>query len=527
MNGILLNHTPIFIYGPPASGKTSLGERLAEVLGRAFYDLDEEIEAQAGASIPDIFAVEGEAGFRLRESDALADVARWGPGVIALGGGALLRLENRQLAEGAGPVLCLAASCETVLSRLHGSPGGRPLLAGDAQESLRRLLEARSAHYASFPLQLATDRLSLEETLWRAQGLLGRFRITGMGAPYDVCIAPGGLDHLGMALFERNLKGPLALVSDENVARLYAPRLLAACRAAGFTVHSVTIPPGEEYKTMDTVMRLWADFLSGSLERGSTVLALGGGVVGDLAGFAASAYLRGVSWVPLPTSLLAMVDASLGGKTGADLSQGKNLVGAFHPPALVLSDPNVLETLPEAEMRNGLAEVLKHGLIGDPHLFELCSHGWEAVQGRLDEIVRRAVAVKARIIQEDPYEKGRRAALNLGHTLGHALEVASDYRLRHGEAVGIGMLAAARLAEHHGIADPGLAGQIEAALAGLGLPTLAPAGIDPARMRAAIGLDKKRSSGKMRLALPVRPGEVVLYMAEAHEVEALLQIQYL
>jgi shikimate kinase/3-dehydroquinate synthase len=444
--------------------------------------------------------------------------------VLALGGGTLLKRENRLLVEGAGPVLCLTAPFDTIIERLQGGSGGRPLLDGDAQESLRRLLDERQAHYASFPLQLDNAGMTIDEALWRAQGLLGRFRISGMGACYDVCIATCGLDNLGQALSARGLKGPLALVSDENVARFHCRRAMEACQVAGYSVHSVTIQPGEHFKTMNTVMRLWGAFLEAGLERGSTVLALGGGVVGDLAGFASAMYLRGVAWATIPTSLLAMVDASLGGKTGADLPQGKNLVGAFHPPRLVLADPAVLETLPEAELRNGLAEALKHGVIGDPRLFELCSHGWEAAQANLDEIVRRAMAVKARIIQEDPYEEGRRAALNLGHTLGHAVEVASGYRLRHGEAVGIGMVAAARQAERMGIAQTGLTSQIAAALAGLGLPTQTPAGLDTGRMRAAIGLDKKRQGGKTRLALPKRIGEVVLYLAEAQEVEALLQI---
>jgi 3-dehydroquinate synthase len=238
------------------------------------------------------------------------------------------------------------------------------------------------------------------------------------------------------------------------------------------------------------------------VERSGTVIALGGGVVGDLAGFAAAVYLRGVRWVTLPTSLLAMVDACLGGKTGCDLPQGKNLVGAFHPPSLVLADPQALSTLPEAELRNGMAEVLKHGILGDAELFERCSRGWERLREELDPIVRQAMAVKLRIIEEDPYEGGRRASLNLGHTLGHALEQASDFQIRHGEGVAVGTLAAARLAEQMGLAQAGLAGQIEAALEGLGLPTRIPPGLERERILAAMRLDKKRLSGKLRLALP-------------------------
>jgi len=498
----------IFLYGPPASGKSSLGLRLAESLRLPFYDLDQMIETQAGVSIPQIFTGEGEAGFRRRESAALADMLDCERGVVALGGGALLHPENRARVEAAGWVLCLFASFDAIIDRLEADQSQRPLLDGDAQDRLQRLLEQRSDHYASFPLQLDTGGLSLIEAVWQAQARLGLFHVSGMGAGYDVRVAVNGLDQLGALLNSGHLKRPLALVSDENVARLYAGRALRALSAAGYAAQAVVIPAGEQHKTIGTVTHLWEAFLAGSLERSSTVIALGGGVVGDLAGFAAATYLRGIPWVTMPTSLLAMVDASLGGKTGADLPQGKNLIGAFHPPSLVLADPLLLSSLPEAELRNGLAEVVKHGVIADPELFELCSHGWGAVQDHLDEIVRRAMAVKVRIIQDDPYERGRRASLNLGHTLGHAIESASDYRLKHGEAVAIGMLHAARVAERIGLSATGLAGSIADTLVGLGLPTEVPSGLDRQRILSAIGVDKKRAAGKVRWVLPVRIGEV-------------------
>ena len=285
-------------------------------------------------------------------------------------------------------------------------------------------------------------------------------------------------------------------------------RSLRSLRDAGYSVQPVVIPAGEQHKTLATVNRLWESFLQAGLERSSTVIALGGGVVGDLAGFAAAVYLRGVRWVALPTSLLSMVDASLGGKTGCDLPQGKNLVGAFHPPSLVLADPQVLATLPETELRNGLAEVLKHGILGDPALFERCSQGWQALlRGQLDPVVRQAMAVKLRIIQDDPYERGERASLNLGHTLGHALEQASDFRIKHGEGVAIGTLAAARLAEQMGLAQAGSCGErSKQALDRLGLPTRVPPGLERERILSAMTLDKKRQSGKLRLVLPTRIG---------------------
>jgi 3-dehydroquinate synthase len=300
------------------------------------------------------------------------------------------------------------------------------------------------------------------------------------------------------------------LVSDENVGAVYAgPASESLCRA-GFSTRTVLIPAGEQHKTIDTVIRLWEGFLEAGLERGGPVVALGGGVVGDLAGFAAATYKRGVPWIAVPTSLLAMADASLGGKTGADLPQGKNLVGAFHPPQLVLADPQALNTLPEGELRSGMAEVVKAGIIDDPQLFELCAQGWQAVEADWAGIVRRAMAVKVDAIQADPYEKGRRAALNLGHTFGHALETVTGYRIRHGEAVSIGMVLAARLSERLGLAQPGLAEVISSALMGLGLTVEIPDGIDLQAMDLAMRVDKKRSQGVTRFVLPRAVGDVVV-----------------
>lgn len=503
-----MNREFVFIYGPPGSGKSTIGRRLAQQLGTAFFDLDEVIVSQAEMSIPEIFEIEGEGGFRQRESAALVSVLSDGSGVVALGGGALLRAENRHRVEDVGKVLCLEADFEAIVHRLETAVGARPLLDGDTRARLHQLLDARQPHYYSFSPRLDTTNLTVEDATWQAQIKLGYYHVKGMGAGYDVRVQPGGVDVLGEALRNRQLGGPIALVSDHNVAPLYANRVEAALRRAGYEVTIAAIAAGETYKTPVTILELWRSFVDARLERSSTVVALGGGVIGDLAGFAAATFLRGVPWVVVPTSLLAMVDASLGGKTGADLPEGKNLIGAFHPPSLVLADPQTLQTLPEAELRNGLAEVVKHGVLSDAELFELCRQGWDAARDNLDEIVRRAMAVKIRIIQEDPYERGKRAALNFGHTLGHALEVASDYRIRHGEAVAIGMVQAARLAERRGLAALGLAEEIATALRGLGLPVEIPAGLDRQRLLAGIGVDKKRKAGKLRLVLPTRIGEV-------------------
>jgi 3-dehydroquinate synthase len=375
-------------------------------------------------------------------------------------------------------------------------------------ERLRSLLAGRFRHYASFPLQLDTSCFSLEEAAWKAQVCLGAFRLQTMRPAYDVRVRAGSLDACGAFLSQAGLTGPAAVVGDEHTSPLYAPAVLRSLAQHGIPAHSIVLPAGETHKTLASVEKLWQAFLSAGLERGGLVAALGGGVVGDLAGFAAATYLRGVAWAALPTSLLAMVDASLGGKTGANLPQGKNLIGAFHAPRLVLADPDALQTLPEAELRSGMAEVVKAGIIGDPGLFERCRLGWEALQADWEAVVRGAMAVKVAVIEADPYEQGERACLNLGHTIGHALERLSAYRLRHGEAVAIGMVVEARLSERLGLARPGLADEIAAVLDGLGLPVEIPPGVDRQALVQATQVDKKRSAGRVRFALPVRIGEV-------------------
>ncbi len=329
-----------------------------------------------------------------------------------------------------------------------------------------------------------------------------------MGEGYDVRVISDGLPGLGCALQQRGLHGPIGVVSDENVAPLYAEQVAQGLESCGYEVAVIVMPAGEAHKNLATLQQIWGELLAAGIERRSTIVALGGGVVGDLAGFAAASLLRGVRWVVAPTSLVAMVDASLGGKTGADLPQGKNLIGAFHPPSLVLADPSALTTLPEAEARSGLAEVVKHGLIDDPSLFELCAAGWAALQHDWEAVVRRAMAVKIRIIEADPFEGGMRAALNLGHTVGHALEKASGYRLRHGEAIAIGLVAEARLAERLGLADPDLGDTVAQVLRDLGLPTEIPTSLDREVIFDAMRVDKKKHRGGIRFALPRRIGQV-------------------
>jgi len=502
----------IFLYGPSGSGKSTVGKLLARQTGLSFVDLDTLIEEQAGMPIPQIMSEQGEPAFRDLETAALKQAIAGETGLVALGGGALLREENRALAESSGRVVFLQAGVDTLVKRLTADYE-RPLLAGDLRERLTGLLERRGEHYVSFSTRFDSDALTPAQIAWQIQIALGRFRIGGMGAAYDAVVENGGIDRLGALLRERKLNGPTAIVTESNVGPLYAERAAQSLRAAGYQTTIITFPAGEDNKTLESIQEMWRGFLRGGLDRKSTVVALGGGVTGDMAGFAAATFMRGCGWVGVPTTLLSMVDSSLGGKTGIDLPEGKNLVGAFHPPSLVLADPDALASLPDAELRSGLAEVVKHGIIGDPGLFALCAAGYASVKSDWASVVRRAMAVKVAVIEVDPYERGIRASLNLGHTVGHAVELVSEFKLRHGEAVAIGTVVEARLAERLGLAAGGLSEEIGVAFAGLGLPTHIPPEMSREAIVQAMKVDKKKSSGVIKFALPVAIGRVEVGVA--------------
>jgi shikimate kinase/3-dehydroquinate synthase len=505
----------IILTGFMGTGKTTAGQAVAERLGRWFVDMDAVIERRAGKPVSAIFRDEGEPAFRRLEAELCRELARERNLVIAAGGGALIDEENRKALAETGLLICLAAPVEAILARLEGDTD-RPLLAGsDRRARVEALLAQRAAAYAAMPHHIDTGGLTVEQTAEQVIRLARRagpgpvrIPISYPGGSYQVLIAGGLLAELGPALVATGLRpGRCAVVSQPAVAAALAAQPVESLRAAGFAPALVEMPDGEMHKTLATAAGLYDAFVAAGLDRRSPVIALGGGVVGDVAGFAAATYLRGVPFVQAPTSLLAMVDASVGGKTGVDLPQGKNLVGAFKQPALVAIDPEALKTLPSDEFRSGLAEVVKQGMIGDPGLFE-------AMEGRgllpLDQIVARAVRVKATVVQEDPLEQGRRAVLNLGHTFGHAFETLSGYGLRHGEAVAVGLVGATRLAARLGLCDPALASRIETLLDRLGLPIRAP-GYAPEQVLAAMSVDKKRVAGRLRFILPRAVGDVDLF----------------
>jgi len=498
--------THIFLYGPSGSGKSTIGKALASSLSLPFMDSDQVLEENAGKTIPQIVEEQGMPVVRDLETAAIKQIVDGKESVVALGGGALLRDENRGLVERYGQVILLTAELSTLIERLQNDPSERPLLSGGLESKLTSYLEGRKDHYASFPVKVQVDRKNVEQITHEIQVKVGRHHLSAMGE-YDAMV--GRIEHIPFG----NI-----IVLDENIAKHHLEKIK---QAVGRDIPSVIIPAGEEHKNLATVSLLWKSFLQNGLDRKSTVIALGGGVIGDLTGFAASTYMRGINWIGIPTTLLSMVDASLGGKTGFDLPEGKNLIGAFHPPKLVLADPSLLLTLSDRELRSGMAEVVKHGVISDPELFELCSNGMDWVKDHLEEIVKRAMAVKIKVIEDDPYEKGLRAALNLGHTVGHAVELTSKFELRHGEAIAVGTVVEARYAEQIGIAEKGLADKISETLSALRLPTQIPDDMPRGEIIRAMRVDKKKTAKAIRFALPATIGKVEL--VEVTDLESVLE----
>ena len=500
----------IVITGFMGTGKTIVAHAVAAALGRPLVDMDAVIAERAGKSIPEIFRQHGEATFRHYERRLCEELARQCGLVIATGGGALVDGENRRLLEG-GLVVCLDCAPEELLHRLRGD-AGRPLLWGDDPAGrLRALLAERRPAYARIPHHIDTTHRAPEQV---ADDILAlhaahpaTWRVRTPTADYPVHLHPGGLGAIGGLLAARGVGPAVVVVSDENVWPLYGERVWRGLEGARLAAHRVVLPAGEEYKTLATLSTLYDAFAEAGLDRSGAVVALGGGVVTDTAGLAAATFLRGVPLVGAPTSLLAMVDAAVGGKVAVDHPRGKNLIGAFVEPLLVMLDPDALATLPEVERLAGLAEVLKAGIIADPALFAALEAGAGEPDWRW--LVERALRVKIEVVEEDPYERGRRAVLNLGHTFAHAFEHLAGYRLHHGLAVAVGVATAAHLAEARGLLPGEARRRILSALERCGLPSTYDAA-PPEAVYEAMGSDKKRRGGRLRFVLPRAIGDVAV-----------------
>ncbi len=328
----------------------------------------------------------------------------------------------------------------------------------------------------------------------------------GGDASYDILIDRGLLARLPALLAEHCPAAGYAVISDSHVGPRYGERVVAGLLNAGQAAALLTFPAGEWNKTRETWSALSDRLLDTHVGRDGALIALGGGVVGDMAGFVAATYLRGIPYVQVPTSLLAMIDSSIGGKTGVDVPQGKNLLGAFHQPRLVVADLDTLATLPQPQLASGMAEAVKHGVVADADYFAVLERDGQAAlagePGTLERIVTRSVAIKSEVVAADERETGRRAILNFGHTIGHAIEATSGYSLLHGEAVAIGMALESQLAEQAGIAEPGMAARVARLLSQLSLPLELPDSVTVDALLAAMRNDKKSRDGALRLALP-------------------------
>jgi 3-dehydroquinate synthase len=331
-----------------------------------------------------------------------------------------------------------------------------------------------------------------------------------LGRGYEVRIAPGLLDGLAGHLASRCPAHRYAVIADSNVAPLYGERVVRQAKQACGTADLFVFPAGEANKNRECWAELSDQLLARGLGRDAAVIALGGGVVGDLAGFVAATYLRGLSYVQVPTTALAMIDSSVGGKTGVDTPAGKNLIGAFHQPEMVVADTQTLHTLPAAELRSGLAEAVKHGVIADAEYFDwtvsVASALLEVSPEEVVRLVERSVRIKASVVAADEREGGVRKTLNFGHTVGHAVEALSGFTLLHGEAIAIGMVVEARIGEQIGISEPGTADRVREALHRFGLPTRVPGEMDARRILELTRVDKKARAGRVEYALVEKVG---------------------
>ncbi|OGO03184.1 MAG: 3-dehydroquinate synthase [Chloroflexi bacterium RBG_13_53_26] len=531
------SHSRIILIGFSTTGKSEAARKIASHLGWGLVDTDEEITKLTGRNIPEIFAQDGEDHFREMEQQVLAKACEKTRVVIACGGGAVIDSHNRQLMKGSGFVVCLETNPEMIYQRLlkdtEVSGNIRPLLAvPDPLERIRQLKESRQHYYAIADWTVHTDNLILEEVqqevlrgwyYWNRADQEEKSRcwegdlaceVVTTAAHYPVYVGWGLLQGIGQKVARAGLSGAAYLISDEKVFSIYGDTVTKSLQSAGVSTQCFVVTPGETTKTLDTAASIYDWLIDCRAERSDIVIALGGGVIGDLAGFVAATFLRGLPLVQVPTSLIAMVDAAIGGKTAVNHPSAKNLIGVFYQPCSVIADIQTLTTLDRRELVSGWAEVVKHGIVLDPELFALSETNIEKLLGLDTEItaeaIGRSVAIKARIVSEDERERGRRILLNYGHTIGHALEAATDYeRFLHGEAVAVGMMGAAMLSHNLGLLPGEIVEEQRALLQNLGLPTHC-SGVDMNTVLDIMELDKKVKGKAVRWVLLEGVGKPVV-----------------
>ncbi|MET0857385.1 MAG: bifunctional shikimate kinase/3-dehydroquinate synthase AroKB [Telluria sp.] len=519
----------VFLVGLMGAGKTTIGRILARKLGKRFIDSDHEIEARTGASIPWIFEIEGEESFRRREAEVIRDLCAEEGVVLATGGGAVLNPETRASLKARGTVIYLRANVNSIMLRTAHDKS-RPLLqTADPRRKLEELLLQREPLYREIAelvidtgrpnvqsmVQTILDQLETLEAARRkrypasSQSMNPQSSVITLNVDlgersYPIAIGPGLLSD--PVLLARHIPGrQVAIVTNTTVAPLYLERVAAPLRAAGRQVVTIILDDGEQYKNHTSLMQVFDALLANKCDRKTTMVALGGGVIGDLTGYAAASYMRGVPFVQLPTTLLAQVDSSVGGKTGINHPLGKNMIGAFYQPRAVLADTSALATLPARELAAGLAEVIKHGAIIDAAFFDWIEQNIGKLvardQAALAHAIARSCEIKAEVVRQDEREGGLRAILNFGHTFGHAIEAGLGYGTwLHGEAVGCGMVMAADLSHRMGLVDAATVGRMRALVAAAGLPTVAPSlGVE--RWIELMEVDKKNEGGAIKFIL--------------------------
>jgi 3-dehydroquinate synthase len=506
----------IVLTGFMGTGKTSIGREISRKLGYRFIDTDALIEEREGSAIPVIFKEKGEDYFRSLEQEVIEVVSKEDNVVIATGGGVIKNRRNVENLRRMGIIIWLKASPEIILKRVMTEGGKRPLL--EVEEPLKeinKLLKERIGLYEQGDTSIDTDYITPEEAADEIIELLAldlQSVKVGLGErSYEIVIGGKTIQRLGLRIKELR-PSMVAVISNETIFPLYKDAILDSLHKSDIEPEVLLIPDGEEYKDAKWVNHLHGELLKARLDRDSVLIALGGGVIGDITGFVASTYMRGIRFVQVPTTLLAQVDSSVGGKTGVNHPLGKNMIGTFYQPSLVMIDIDTLKTLPQKEFYAGMAEVIKYGVIADRELFDfivknrndIISHGDSIVH-----IIKRSCEIKAEVVSKDEREAGLRAILNFGHTVGHAVETATGYRkYLHGEAVAMGMCAAADLALNAGILDNKEVSDIKEAIRMYELPCDLPEGLDAGDLINAMEIDKKTKSGRLNFILPESIGRV-------------------
>ena len=551
----------ITLIGFSGTGKSTVAGLLAKDLGWTAVDSDQQIAEAAQKTIAEVFAQNGELAFRRLEAEVFAKLAVQERLAVAAGGGATTMAETRKEICESGLVVCLEATPQTIAGRLARNDEGaeRPLLAdSDPLARVRRLKAQRAALYSLADFTVHTDAMSAAEVAgeisrWYRQFGGGAFDLPGradalasspplvapiIDAPgaavivrtasgeYPVYVAWGAIEHLGLATQRATTARRAFLISDTNVTSIWGEAAVVSLRAAGFEVSTYAVPPGDASKSLESAGLAYDWLASHRAERRDVVVGLGGGMVTDFAGFIAATYLRGLPLVQVPTSLLGMVDAAIGGKTAINHAAAKNIVGAFYQPRAVIADVATLATLPQRELVEGFGEVVKHAFIRDPDLLALLEDSIEGLLALepelMTDVVKRNIEIKAEIVSEDERETGSRELLNFGHTLGHAFEAAGGYEaLLHGEAVSAGMMAAAELGRRVGITPDAVVERLGKLIDRAGMALGPPSGLDIERVRRALALDKKIISGGQRWVLlqdvgrPIVTSEVSPDLVEA------------